>query len=179
MNQKHKPLDPTRREVVKGAVLSAALAPMALRQGSMGPLRFFVPDEFLLLDNLTEIIIPTDEHSPGASSARVAEYIDMVISESPAEKQQLWREGLKAVESLSREVAGDRFLKVSMNKRIEILTRIAGDEDKPTKLSEKFFIELKGLTVKGYYTSKIGIHTEMQYKGNVYLKEYVGEDLPS
>lgn len=174
-----KPANPRRREIVKGAVLSAAFAPGVLRQGAMGPLRFFTPEEFLLLDGLTEVIIPTDEHSPGASSARVAEYIDMVVSEAPAERQQLWRDGLKAVETLSIEMAGAKFMKVGVNSRIEVLTRLAGNEDKPVKMAEKFFRELKALTVKAYYTSKIGIHTEMQYKGNVYLKEYVGEDLTS
>jgi len=40
----------------------------------------------------------------------------------------------------------------------------------------KFFIELKHLTVHGYYTSKIGIHDELQYQGNRILTEYVGCD---
>ena len=32
----------------------------------------------------------------------------------------------------------------------------------------------KQATVRGYYTSKIGIHDELHYKGNVFLKEFVG-----
>jgi hypothetical protein len=35
------------------------------------------------------------------------------------------------------------------------------------------------MTVIGYYTSKIGIHDELQYKGNRVLQEYVGCDDPS
>jgi hypothetical protein len=46
-----------------------------------------------------------------------------------------------------------------------------------TELPEvRFFKELKRITVEGYYTSKIGIHDELQYKGNRILKEYVGCD---
>ena len=32
----------------------------------------------------------------------------------------------------------------------------------------------KQATIRGYYTSKIGIHDELHYKGNVFLKEFVG-----
>jgi hypothetical protein len=39
-----------------------------------------------------------------------------------------------------------------------------------------FFKELKTRTARAYYTSKIGIHSEMEYKGNVSLKEFVGYD---
>ena len=38
----------------------------------------------------------------------------------------------------------------------------------------QFFLELKRLTVRGYYTSKIGIHDELEYKGNRILTEFVG-----
>jgi hypothetical protein len=40
----------------------------------------------------------------------------------------------------------------------------------------RFWIELKRMTVTGYYTSKIGIHDELEYKGNRILQEFVGCD---
>ncbi len=40
----------------------------------------------------------------------------------------------------------------------------------------RFFHELKRLTARGYYTSKIGIHDELEYKGNRILQEYAGCD---
>jgi hypothetical protein len=43
----------------------------------------------------------------------------------------------------------------------------------------RFFIELKRLTVRGYYSSKIGIHDELEYKGNRILQEFVGCDDPT
>ena len=39
---------------------------------------------------------------------------------------------------------------------------------------EKFFITAKQATIHGYYTSEIGIHKELQYKGNQLLAEFVG-----
>ena len=37
---------------------------------------FFTPEELALVDELSEMIIPADAHSPGARAARVAAYID-------------------------------------------------------------------------------------------------------
>jgi hypothetical protein len=54
---------------------------------------------------------------------------------------------------------------------------VAGDEKKPATDDERFFAELKTRTVHAYYTSKIGIHDELEYKGNVLLDEFVGEDI--
>ena len=64
----------------------------------------------------------------------------------------------------------------TQEQRIALLTRIAQNELKPVKPEELFFRELKGRTANAYYSSKIGIHTEMEYKGNTYLKEFVGYD---
>ena len=33
---------------------------------------------------------------------------------------------------------------------------------------------VKQATVRGYYTSEIGIHQELRYKGNRFLREFVG-----
>ena len=41
----------------------------------------------------------------------------------------------------------------------------------------KFFVELKFSTADAYYSSKIGIHQEMEYKGNVLLQEFVGYEV--
>ena len=68
------------------------------------------------------------------------------------------------------------FLEASPEQRTELLTRISQNEMSPKKPEEIFFRELKTRTARAYYTSKIGIHTEMEYKGNTYLKEFVGYD---
>ena len=39
---------------------------------------------------------------------------------------------------------------------------------------EAFFVTAKQATIHGYYTSEIGIHQELQYKGNKMLPEFVG-----
>jgi hypothetical protein len=60
------------------------------------PLRFFTEEENRTVIEMTERIIPADDSSPGAKAARVNEYIDLIVSESPEITRQTWREGLAA-----------------------------------------------------------------------------------
>src|SRR3989441_9556661 len=59
--------------------------------------KFLSPAEYALLDELTELIIPTDDHSPGARAAGVAAYIDGRLAESlDSDWQVLWRGRVQA-----------------------------------------------------------------------------------
>ena len=52
--------------------------------------------------------------------------------------------------------------------------KLAVNEDHPGRLEERFFVALKKATVEGYYTSAVGIHQELEYKGNTALLEFPG-----
>jgi glucoside 3-dehydrogenase (cytochrome c) hitch-hiker subunit len=157
---------------------SAATAPA----GAAAAPRFLTNDELALLDEVTETIIPTDSHSPGARAAKVAACIDGRLAEAylpvEADVQQRWREGLRRIDALSQEMNGKTFVAASPEQRVAVLTRLSANEkDKQANSAEdKFWRELKGATVHGYYTSEIGIHQEMEYKGNVLQGEYAGEE---
>jgi hypothetical protein len=172
----------TRRDIIKlgaGAALTVAISrPVgAVVANQAKNLLFFTKDEFALVDELSELIIPADDHSPGARAAQVAEYIDFRLSESfDEEPKRLWRDGLKLIEQISGEMHGKSFLSSTVEQRIALLTRISRNESKPQAPEELFFRELKSRTAHAYYTSKIGIHNEMEYKGNVSLKEFAGYD---
>ena len=193
--QAHEPAatgpDLTRREILKlsgGAAIGAAVGGTGSakarepgeaaqnRRRTVKPL-FFTREEFALVDELTELIIPSDDHSPGARAAQVAAYIDFRLSESLDEgAKTLWRTGLELIDSLSRKEHGKSFLQATSEQRVALLTRIAKNEEKPAMPEERFFKELKSRTVRAYYTSKIGIQTELEYKGNTYQKNYAGFD---
>jgi hypothetical protein len=181
----------TRREMIKlaaGAALAAPLVGISNARAATKPAAadsasqvkaplFFTREEFQLVDELTELIIPADDHSPGARAAEVAAYIDGRLAESfEEEPKNVWRAGLKLIDSLSQEMHGRAFLAAAPEQRIALLTRISQNETNPQKPEETFFKELKTRTAHAYYTSKIGIHKEMEYKGNSYLKEFVGYD---
>ena len=48
------------------------------------------------------------------------------------------------------------------------------DPDRPRPPLEAFFAATKRATIHGYYTSEIGIHKELRYKGNQILAEFHG-----
>src|SRR5437764_3634033 len=153
----------SRREMI-GVTAAALAAPLlnvaAERARSVAGRsdRFLTPEQFALLDELTELIIPADDHSPGARAAGVAGYIDGRLAESlEPDWQALWRSGLAAVDGLSRELNGKPFLEASPDQRVAVLTRMAASEPDPKTAAERFFAELTGHTVRGYYTSKIRI----------------------
>lgn len=153
-----------RREILKLA--GGAFACLQLPAAEPGAPLFFTTEEFALLDRLTELIIPTDGHSPGAHEAGVAAYIDRTVAEAyvPDEKTS-WRKGLAAIQ---------RLLKESGDQAVAVLTKLAASEKNPRTEAEKFFTQLKQTTAFAYYSSSLGIHQEMGYLGNVLLPEFKG-----
>src|SRR5579872_4338763 len=131
-----------RRDLIKVSAGAVAVA------ASAQPHRFFTPDEYAVVDDLTEMIIPADKKSGGARAAKVAEYIDARLAEAfEHSERDHWRAGLKP------------FLKAPADQRLALLTKLCESND-------DFFVTLKHATVRGYYSSKIGIHDDQDYKGN-------------
>jgi len=141
--------------------------------------RFLTPAQYILVDELTETIIPADSHSGGAKAAKVVEYIEQVLQESVEEERRAeFQEGLRLVDLMSRHYSGKSFVESDSKQRVSILT-ILSENEAMTELPEvRFFRELRALTIRGYYTSKIGIHDDLDYKGNRMIVEYVGCDDP-
>ena len=168
-----------RRELIKlgaAATLAASLGggePLAAQAPAIAGRTFFTAEELALVDELSEMIIPADEHSPGARAARVAAYIDSRLAEAWDDQERIdWREGLKRVDQLSRDAGGRPFIQSSADQRLAVLTRMAQNEKEPRQPEELFFGKLKSRVVQAYYTSEIGIKQEMEYKGNSYLAEF-------
>jgi hypothetical protein len=136
-----------------------------------------------LLDELTEAIIPADAHSGGARAAGVVPFLDRTLAEKDAripdyaEERKNWKDGLARVDEVAREMHGKPFLETTAEQRLAVLNRMAQNEHDPKAPEERFFRHLKNATGQAYYTSKIGIHDEMEYKGNTLLTEFVGTDV--
>lgn len=161
-------------------MLEAETAPATpqTKAGASKPVgRFFTPAQHALVEELSETIIPADSHSGGAKAAKVADYIEHVLQQTFDESlKALWREGLRLIDLMSRHYSGKSFVDANQEQRIAILTVLSNNVHMTDLLEVRFFIELKRLTVRGYYTSKIGIHDELEYKGNRILQEFVGCD---
>jgi hypothetical protein len=126
-------------------------------------LQFFSPAEHDLIDAVAELIIPADSRSPGAHEAKVAAYIDLVAAHSPPDVQANWKSRLAAF----RELVGRLGTRGA-------LEQAARKEREPSTPAEHFFVDLKRLTVSGYYTTEIGLLRELGYQGNQALASFPG-----
>ena len=159
----------------QGAAPPATTSPTTAGAEPKSGARFFTPAQHMLVEELSETIIPADNHSGGAKAAKVADFIEQTVRESTDDQQKTtWREGLRLIEVMSQHYNGKPFVAASAEEKIAVL-KVLSDNENLTELPEvQFFRELKHLTVRGYYTSKIGIHDELEYKGNRILQEFVG-----
>jgi hypothetical protein len=148
---------------------------LSIQRSQAAPkLRFLSAAQYATTDALAETLIPADSHSPGARAARVADYIDLLLSESGAAAKQEWTAGLAALDAASREHAGVPFATATAAQQVGVLTPPSRNEASPQTPLEKFFKAAKEATIRGYYTSEIGLLKDLQYKGNQFLGEFVG-----
>ena len=135
---------------------------------------FFSKSQLRLVDALTEVIIPTDDHSPGAQAAKVARYIDVTLADGPRAAQKTWRSGLQAVSKSAKKRFKRDFADCDAEQQDEVVAEMARNEGAPATDLERFFAVLKRSTLDGYYTSKIGIHEDLNYQGNSALADFPG-----
>jgi hypothetical protein len=167
------PAETAQAELRKAA---ATPTPGNIKSGA----RFFTPSEYTLVEELSETVIPADSHSGGAKAAKVADYIEQFLRETIDDNEKsIWREGLPLIDMMSQHYNGKSFVDSSSEQRIMMLTVLSDNEHMIELPEVRFFRELKRLTIHGYYTSKIGIHDELEYKGNRMLAQYVGCDDPT
>ena len=141
-----------------GAVMDHMQAAPAAPRTTAYTLQFFNEEESRLLDQLMEVIIPADDHSPGAHEAGTNLFADLIVATSSDAIKKQWKDGIRLIhEEAKSSSPAEALSKASLN-----------EEDPQTDL-QRFFVILKQMTVNGYYTSATGIHKEMEYIGNTYL----------
>jgi hypothetical protein len=166
----------SRRDLFKTFAL-AGFATLQLPAAESGKPVFFHPHEFATLDVLTELIIPTDDHSPGAHDAGVAKYIDWITAQQiEPDAKTSWTKGLADIDAFSKELFNVPFLKASKEQQTKLLNHLCGKEGTPSEDRNRFWGQLRETTSWVYYTSSIGIHKDMQYLGNVILEQFQGYD---
>ncbi|MGH7602880.1 MAG: gluconate 2-dehydrogenase subunit 3 family protein [Gemmatimonadaceae bacterium] len=175
-----------RREVVKflGAALALPFLPRsaeaAIKLGEsiharIGdvPFRTLSVPQQALVTNIAEMIIPETD-TPGATSVRVPEFIDLILSEWASDEEKAsFLAGLSDIDARAVAAGGANFVSLSPAKKTELLTALdAAREDKSG--AGHTFGRLKSLTVYGYFTAKTVeqeiLKTQMffnGYNGNV------------
>ena len=175
-----------RRDVFKilGAGLAVGPEVMADRNHALGntlPIdvgryqpRFLSSQEYKILGQLCDVIMPADETSPGACEAGVPFYIDSLLVYAKPELQTAWRSGLEQVQSAAQAKFGLSFEKCQSREQENIVADMAGNEDNPQNPLQSFFRTLKDLTLTAYCLSDAGMRQYLGYRGDRPVKDFLG-----
>src|ERR1700674_1474000 len=155
-----------RREVVR--FLGAALALPFLPRGAEAaiqlgkslherlgdvPFRTLNSDQRALVTNIAEMIIP-ETNTPGATSVKVPEFIDLILTEWASDDERAtFLAGLADIDAHSAALGTPRFVDMAPAARLELFTTL--DVKRTDKIGAGHaVVRLKALTVYGYFTSR-------------------------
>jgi hypothetical protein len=163
-----------RRELFKimaaGAVASPAIGQEHVHSAAPATAPHkpvFTPTQGAVLDRLSDIIIPSDELSPGAHEAGVSQFLDLAASMNP-QRHKAWSRGIEAVEAEARSRFNQAFMECAREQQEQIVERMARNEGHPANELERFFTSLKPMVIDGYRFSEIGVKQFMRWEGNHY-----------
>jgi hypothetical protein len=127
---------------------------------------------------LCDLIIPPDDHSPGAASVGVTDYIDEFVS-APypdiAEDGKKILDGLAWLDTESAKRYGAPFADATEAQRASLCEDISYEKPKDPALkpAADFFKRLRNLVASGFYTTPVGMK-DIGYVGNVPLATFDG-----
>lgn len=156
-----------RREVLKGfgAIALFASFPAVLSEFSVAvegaetlKPQFFTFDEFALLEEVVDIILPATK-TPGGKATQVPAFIDLVVKDCLSKEDQTRIVG--GLNSLVN-VKGKSFLKYPSEEKLSILKSI--DEKAFKDDAESVWLRIvKKLGLIGYFTSQEGMTKALNY----------------
>jgi hypothetical protein len=83
--------------------------------------RFFNAQQFAALRKLSDILLPPLNGMPGALDVGAPEFLDFLISKSPADRKQLYTAGLNALNAQATKRFGKAFADVEEAQAAELL----------------------------------------------------------
>jgi gluconate 2-dehydrogenase gamma chain len=180
---------PSRRDLLKlaGATAGASLATGSVTKTSAEaaeqrartrprparePLKALSAHEADLLDRIAELLVPSDEHGPGATEAMAVRYIDRALAGALVDQRQAYRVGLEALERYAEQTRGAAFLQLTETKQISLLIDVESGTATGANVgfdgsSAQFFGLVRGHVMQGTFG-------DPYYGGNA---NFVGWDL--
>ena len=137
--------------------------------------QFFDAHQNETLIALTDLIIPATD-TPGAKAALVNRYLDLRYNEESEENQQEIIQALAWFDGRSLALHNKPFVSLTEAEQTALLTPLADPAKAPPEdaAGVEAFSFIKGLTIFGYYSSKIGLDQELQYQGDTYNTSFPG-----
>jgi hypothetical protein len=168
-----------RRSVFKSLLSVPALAPVAAAQAPAGsnaptaddaiPLavttaeavadarpRFFAAQQYATLGRLCDLLGPAYNGKPSARQAEVPQFLDFLLSQSPADRQVLYSQGLDQLDIDARQRSGKAFADLSDSEAAPLLAplRAGWTWKAPADLTGRFLREAKNDILRATVNSK-------------------------
>jgi gluconate 2-dehydrogenase gamma chain len=183
----------SRRELLRNIGISAALAgpgagfvsaqvaqhghEAVAREKDAAPKGEYQPKcfnarEFKTLERLSDLMIPADDHSPGALGAHAAEWIDYMASNSP-ELAEIFTGGFGWLDHHTQQHHAVDFVDAKPDEQTAVLDVIAFKKNETPENAPgiRFFSWARNLVTDAYYTSPIGIK-DLGYMGNSAMSDF-------
>jgi hypothetical protein len=154
-------------ELVEIGRRAHALAELRQSAASPSPPRALTAAEYELVFQAAERIIPRTA-TPGATDARVADFIDVMLADwYNASDRERFKNGLSELDSRARSFAGRAFAQTTERRQTEVLEALDRElhirrQSGVAGADDHWFAMLKHLTIWGYYTSRPGIVEELR-----------------
>jgi hypothetical protein len=168
-----------RRTIFKSLVGASALVPSAIAQtppASNAPTaddvfkislttadavadprhRFFTPQQYATLGRLCELLGPAYNGKPSAKQAEVPQFLDFLLSQSPADRQILYSQGLDQLDIDARLRGGKGFADLSDGEAGESLAPLQAKWTwkEPAEPLARFLREAKNDVLRATLNSK-------------------------
>jgi hypothetical protein len=186
----------TRREAVQHVIalmgglalvgeeglFARAIDNVALTQATAHGVGAFTAADVALLDEIADTILPATS-TPGAKAAKTGAFMALMVTDVYTDRdQQVFRDGMRALEEAGRVATGKRFLEATAAERLTLLQAL--DREQKTAMEERsnpartrfpgapapedapahYFRMMKELALLGYFTSEIGYTQAMRYR---------------
>ena len=132
-----------------------------------GAPRALTAAEYALVSEAAERIIPRTA-TPGATDARVAAFIDVMLSDwYDAPERERFKAGLSELDTSARKLSGRAFVRMRPQQQMGMLETLDRElqvrrQAREADADDHWFAMLKHLTIWGYYTSPPGIIEELR-----------------
>ncbi|MBF86275.1 MAG: hypothetical protein CL489_17610 [Acidobacteria bacterium] len=132
--------------------------------------RFLDVNQVETVASIAECIIPRTD-TPGARDAGVHEYVDFALERAEATVQQRFTDGLTWFTAHVATLRRRTFTELGRDEQSRLLAELS---EPTSSQGPAFFVQMKELTIEGYYRSEAGMFQELKFAGNTFLSEFEG-----
>ena len=129
----------------------------------------FSAEDIAFLDEVGETILPATASSPGAKSAKIGEFMKVIVTDCYTEaEQKVFLEGIEKLNRASRDLNSDDFVNTTAEQRERLLIALheqatTFDNEKAEDAPPHYFTMIHQLTNWGYFSSEHGATKALRY----------------